>query len=100
MDITSLQPAGSLSVASAQVSVQEAAQRRQVLQAAQSVNESGVLGQNQLVFALDRETHRPVIRVVDRTTQQVITQIPPEYVLQLAQNLGGSAKGILSVDDT
>jgi flagellar protein FlaG len=100
MDITSLQPAGSPPAASPRVSVQEAAQRRQVLQAAQSVNESGVLGQNQLVFALDRETHRPVIRIVDRTTQQVITQIPPEYVLQLAQNLGSSAKVMLSDDDT
>ncbi len=100
MDITSLQPAGSLSAASPQVSVQEAAQRRQLLQAAQTVNQSGVLGENQLVFALDRETHRPVIRIVDRTTQQVITQIPPEYVLQLAQNLGSSAKVMLSDDDT
>jgi flagellar protein FlaG len=101
MDITSLQPAATTSpAASSQVSVEEAAQRRQLLQAAQSVNESGVLGQNQLVFMLDRETHRPVIRVVDRTTQQVITQIPPEYVLQLAQNLGTSAKGMLSADDT
>lgn len=100
MDITSLQPAGSSSVASPQVSVQEAAQRRQLLQAAQSVNQSGILGQNQLVFALDRQTHRPVIRVVDSTTNQVITQIPPEYVLQLAQDLGSSAKVMLSVDDT
>jgi flagellar protein FlaG len=100
MDITSLQPVATSGAASSQVSVEEAAQRRQVLQAAQSVNQSGVLGQNQLVFTLDRQTHRAVIRVVDRTTQQVITQIPPEYVLQLAQNLGSSAKVMLSEDDT
>lgn len=100
MDITSLQPAGSPSAASPQISVQDAAQRRQLLQAAQSVNQSGVLGQNQLVFALDRQTHRPVIRVVDSATNQVITQIPPEYVLLLAQDLGSSAKVMLSVDDT
>ena len=78
----------------------EAAQRRQLLQAAQSVNESGILGQNQLVFLLDRQTHQAVIRVVDRTTQQVVAQIPPEYVLQLAQNLGSSAQVMLSDDDT
>jgi len=92
MDITSLQPAVSSTAASSQVSVAEAGQRRQLLQAANSVNESGVLGQNQLEFLLDRETHRAVIRVVDRTTQQVISQIPPEYVLQLAQDLGSSAE--------
>jgi flagellar protein FlaG len=100
MDITSLQPAVASSVASSQVSMVEAAQRRQLLQAAQSVNESGILGQNQLVFLLDRQTHQAVIRVVDRTTQEVVAQIPPEYVLQLAQNLGSSAKVMLSDDDT
>ncbi|MGB6947506.1 MAG: flagellar protein FlaG [Bryobacteraceae bacterium] len=102
MDITSLQPAAFSPTASSQVSqvsVQEAAQRRQLLQAAKSVNESGVLGQNQLEFLLDRQTHRAVIRVVDRTTQQVVSQIPPEYVLQLAQDLGSSAKVIESEDD-
>jgi uncharacterized FlaG/YvyC family protein len=101
MAITSLQSASSPAVSSqtAQVSVQEAAQRRQLLQAAKSVNESGVLGQNQLVFLLDPQTHRAVIRVVDRTTQQVVSQIPPEYVLRLAQDLGTSAKVMEAEDD-
>ncbi len=102
MDITSLQPTVSLpaaSVGSAQVTVEQAAQRRQLLQAAQSVNESGALGRNQLVFLLDRQTHQAVIRLVDRTTHQVISQIPPEYVLRLAQDLGSSAKVMLSDDD-
>jgi flagellar protein FlaG len=100
MNITSLQPTASSLPASAspQPSVQEAAQRRQLLQAAKSVNESGVLGQNQLEFRLDRQTHRAIIRVVDRTTQQVISQIPPEYVLRLAQDLGSSAE-VMAVDD-
>lgn len=103
MNITSLQAAAPSPAAysqGSQVSVEEAAQRRQLLQAANSVNESGVLGQNQLEFLLDRQTHRAVIRVVDRTTQEVISQIPPEYVLQLAQDLGTSAKVIQSEDDT
>jgi uncharacterized FlaG/YvyC family protein len=99
MDITSLRPAVSTPATSSQVSVADAAQRRQLLQAAKSVNESGVLGQNQLVFLLDRQTHRAVIRVVDRTTQQVISQIPPEYVLRLAQDLGSSAEVMASDDD-
>src|SRR5580700_4053031 len=103
MNITSLQPAASSRADPsqvAQVSVQEAAQRRQLLQAAKSVNESGVLGQNQLVFLLDPQTHRAVIRVVDRNTQEVVSQIPPEYVLRLAEDLGSSAKVMEAEDDT
>jgi flagellar protein FlaG len=100
MDITNIQHTASSPAPSPQVSMVETAQRRQLLEAAQSVNESGVLGQNQLVFSLDRQTHRAVIRVVDRTTQQVVSQIPPEYVLRLAQDLGNSAKVIASQDDT
>jgi uncharacterized FlaG/YvyC family protein len=97
----SIQPAVSITPAvSSQVSVAEAAQRRQLLQAAQSVNDSGVLGQNQLVFVLDRQTHRAVIRVEDRTTHQVVSQIPPEYVLRLAQDLGSSAQVTALDDDT
>ena len=100
MDITSIQPVASSPAASSQVSGAEAAQRRQLLQAAKSVNESGVLGQNQLVFLLDRQTHRAVIRVVDRTTHEVVSQIPPEYVLRLAQDLGSSAQVMALDDDT
>jgi uncharacterized FlaG/YvyC family protein len=100
MNITSLQPTAASTAASPQVSVEEAAQRRQLLEATQSVNESGALGRNQLVFMLDRQTHRAVIRLVDRTTHQVVSQIPPEYVLQLAQNLGSSAKVMMADDDT
>jgi flagellar protein FlaG len=98
MVITSLQPAARSSSASPPVSVEEAAQRRQLLQAAQSVNESGILGQNQLVFILDRQTHRAVIRVVDRTTHQVVSQIPPEYLLRLAQDLGATSANIIDAE--
>ena len=101
MDIAALQPAVYAVADSPRVPVAEAAQRRQLLQAAKSVNESGVLGQNQLVFIVDRQTHRAVIRVVDRTTHQVVSQIPPEYVLRLAQDLGSaSAQAIDSEVDT
>jgi uncharacterized FlaG/YvyC family protein len=97
MVITSLQS----NVPSPQTSVEQAAETRQLMQAAKSVNESGVLGQNQLVFIMDRQTHRPVFRVVDRTTHQVISRIPPEYVLRLAQNLGSSlAQGMAAEADT
>ncbi|MGI8743251.1 MAG: flagellar protein FlaG [Bryobacteraceae bacterium] len=65
------------------------AERRELIQAAKTINGSGVLGdQNELVFAVDRATHRAIMRVVDRETQEVVLQLPPEYVLHLAEDLG------------
>ena len=57
-----------------------------------AVNESGVLGQNQLVFLVDRQTHQPIIRVEDRETHEVLLQLPPEYVLRLAEELRNASK--------
>ena len=51
------------------------------------MNESGALGKDQLVFMVDAKTHRPIIRVQDRETNEVVMQIPAEVVLQIAQNL-------------
>jgi uncharacterized FlaG/YvyC family protein len=36
---------------------------------------------------MDRDTGRPIIRIVDRGTREVIQQIPPEYVLSVAKEL-------------
>ncbi len=65
----------------------EAAHQREVVAAARSINASGYLGQNQIVFVMDRGTHRAIMRIVDRETNEVVLQLPPEYVLQLAQEL-------------
>jgi len=91
MDISAIQTdAYSLSQATHSASA-EVTQRRQVIQAARTVNESGVMGQNQLVFLVDRQTHRPIIRVEDRETHEVVMQLPPEYVLRLADELRDSS---------
>ena len=65
----------------------EAVYQREVVAAARSINASGYLGQNQIVFVMDRGTHRAIMRIVDRETNEVVLQLPPEYVLQLAQDL-------------
>jgi uncharacterized FlaG/YvyC family protein len=66
---------------------EEAAQRRQLVQAAKAVNASGSLGENQLVFAVDPDTHRIIMRVENRDTHEVVLQVPPETVLQMAEQL-------------
>jgi uncharacterized FlaG/YvyC family protein len=50
---------------------------------------------SELTFAMDQETRRPVIRVIDRQTQEVLWQAPPEYVLRMAEFLGhdGAVRG-------
>ena len=87
MDIPSIQPDMGRFQPAQPVDAAEVAQRRELIQAARSVNKSGMLGQNQLVFLIDRATHRPIILVEDRETHEVVLQLPPEYVLRLAQDL-------------
>jgi uncharacterized FlaG/YvyC family protein len=52
------------------------------------VNKSELLGQGrELSFRRDPATKQPVIAIVDSASGDVIDQIPPESVLQLAQQL-------------
>ena len=97
MVITSLQTNASSPLTGSEASAGRA-ESRQALQAAKSVNQSGVLGANELVFMVDRQTHRPIFKLVDRNTQQVVSQIPPEYVLRLAQDLGSSLTQVMASD--
>jgi uncharacterized FlaG/YvyC family protein len=88
MNISSSNPSAPLIAQSvASVPPQEATERRQLVQAAKSVNASGTLGQNQLVFAVDPTTHHVIMRVENRDTGEVILQVPPENVMQMAEDL-------------
>ena len=87
MDISSIKPSGYSLPQAAPMPPADVAQRRELIQAVRSVNASGLLGQNQLVFVLDRQTHRAIMRVEDRETHEVLLQLPPEYVLRLAEDV-------------
>lgn len=63
-------------------------ENREVIQAVRAVNASVKLGDNnELTFSLDRQTRRPVIKIVNRKTNEVVAQIPNEQVLRLAEDL-------------
>jgi len=63
----------------------ERALNRSVSAAVQTVNESQYLGSDRSVtFSVDHASRLPVIKVVDTSTNQVVEQWPPEYLLQLA----------------
>ena len=65
----------------------QAAANREIIQAVKAVNGTEMFGHdNELVFQKDRQTHKMVIRVVNKETQEVISQIPAEYLLRLAED--------------
>jgi hypothetical protein len=75
-EISSIQPNVAPSPRAPPIAAAEVPQRRELIQATKSVNESGLLGHNQLVFLIDRATHKPVIRVEDPETH--VLQLPPD----------------------
>jgi len=89
MDITAVNR--SLQSAPAQVTpvpVDQSAGNREVVQAVKALNGTEMFGQdNHLRFQKDRHTGRMVVQVVNSKTDEVISQIPPEYVLSLAEDL-------------
>ena len=61
---------------------------RDLVQAVKALNESEMFGQDEeLDFQIDSATKCLVVRVLNRNTKEVITQVPPEYVLRMAQSL-------------
>jgi uncharacterized FlaG/YvyC family protein len=59
-----------------------------VVQAVKALNKTEMFGSdNGLEFQRDPESKRWVVKVVNRTTGDVVSQIPPEYVLRLADDL-------------
>ena len=64
-----------------------ASQNRQVVQAVKALNKSEMFGEdNGLEFQKDPNTKQLVVKVVNRKTGDVVSQIPPEYVLRLAED--------------
>ena len=70
------------------IPAERAAQQREVIQAVKALNASEMFGQdNQLTFQRDPRVQRMVVRIVNQKTQEVVAQIPEEYVLELAADL-------------
>ena len=65
----------------------QAAENREVIRAVKALNGTEMFGQdNELRFQKDQQTGRMVVKVVNSKTNEVISQIPPEYVLALAED--------------
>ena len=63
----------------------ERALNRAVASGVQALNDAGYPGAGrEVTFSFDQATKRPVVKVVDTSTKEVLEQWPPEYLLQLA----------------
>ena len=67
---------------------QEREHQWELIRAVESVNSAHLFGEStELTFRVDRQTQRTVLQIVDRQTGEVVRQLPPEYLLRLAQEL-------------
>jgi uncharacterized FlaG/YvyC family protein len=65
------------------------AENRELIRSVKGINAGELFGEgSELTFALDLDTKRPVVRVVNPQTGEVLWQSPPEYMLKLAQTMG------------
>jgi uncharacterized FlaG/YvyC family protein len=66
---------------------------RAVSVAVGKLNESSYAGEGrEVTFSVDPATKQPVVKVIDTATKEVIRQLPPEYLLQIAGDDAGGAR--------
>jgi uncharacterized FlaG/YvyC family protein len=94
--VASIQDFGGAVAAASSIQKTTAAEqtvKRSISAAVQTVNESQVLGADRSVtFSVDHATRLPVVKVVDTSTNEVVKQWPPEYLLQLAADVKNSTR--------
>lgn len=89
MEIRKVEMVGELPAVAAvtPLTPQQRAEQVQLIHAVEKINGAQLMGQSsELEFAFDRHTKRPIMRIVDKETKEVIRQLPPEYVLRLASD--------------
>lgn len=70
----------------AEMTSQQLNEQRQLIRAVKALNASDLFGQNsELTFVFDRQTQRALVRVIDKHTHEIVMQIPPEYVIRMAE---------------
>lgn len=63
-------------------------EHREIVKAVKKLNQAEFYGnRSELQLAVDRGTKRTVVRIIDKETKEVLNQIPPEYVLRMAEDL-------------
>jgi flagellar protein FlaG len=61
---------------------------REAIQAIRAINVTELLGwDRELTFAIDRKTHRPMVRIINRETREIIKQIPSKEFVEMIKRL-------------
>ncbi|MEO8028712.1 MAG: flagellar protein FlaG [Bryobacteraceae bacterium] len=69
-------------------SQQQVKEKRELIQAVRAINAQDTFGSdNELTFFFDRNSHKAVVRIVNKETREVVRQIPNESVLRIAQEI-------------
>src|SRR5687767_7457720 len=88
MKLGSVLPTADIPVVLPENGHHQRAARLKLVEAVHSLNASAAAGSsNELTFSIDRNSRRPIIRIVNRETGEVIRQIPGEHVLRAAEDL-------------
>lgn len=77
---------------------EQAAKNRELFKAIQAINDKEVFSPgSELRFSTDHDTGRSLIQIVDRATNEVLNQIPPEDVIRLAAVLNEELRGHMRI---
>ena len=89
MDVTAVQAPVLAPVQADNAAVREnLSTHRELIQAVRALNKAESFGEaNELTFVIDPHSRRPLLRIVNRETKEVVTQIPPDHALRLAEGL-------------
>jgi len=80
-------PSMSDSKAGAVVEQSSVSKEQRVARAVARLNDYVQSFQRDLTFTVDKDLGKPVVRVIDSSTQEVIRQIPNDVTIRLARNL-------------
>ncbi|MCL4795998.1 MAG: flagellar protein FlaG [Bryobacteraceae bacterium] len=70
------------------LSPEQRAEQQQLIKAVEAVNEAQLFGEStELTFTFDRHTNKLILQLIDRETREIVRQIPPEFLLRLAEDL-------------
>jgi uncharacterized FlaG/YvyC family protein len=88
MEITGIdRPAPAAHAPAPVAPVDAAAEAREVVQAIKALNGTEMFGpENELRFQKDPQSQRMIVRLINRKTMEVVTQVPAEYLLRLAED--------------
>lgn len=65
-----------------------ASQSREIPEVVDKLNTLGSqIANTKISFSIDSETGKPIVRVINKETGQIIRQLPPEDLLKLVDNL-------------